>query len=163
MESPAAEVEHYLYPGLIYAQKGTCFVTTVLGSCISVCLWDPVTKTGGINHFMLPLWNGDGLPSPKYGNIAIRKLIEKMLALGCRKHDLKPKIFGGGAVIQTSCGLLNVGERNIVMAEDMLADENIPIISREVGGNYGRRLIFCTATGNVLLKKIPKTSFLNYQ
>ncbi len=154
METPIAKAEHYLYPGLIFAQQETCMVTTVLGSCISVCLWDPVAKAGVINHYMLPLWNGDGLPSPKYGSVAIPKLIERVMANGSRKEDLKAKVFGGGAIIQTSCGLLNVGERNITLAEDMLADENIPIISKDVGGNYGRRLIFCTASGEVLMKKV---------
>ncbi|MBF0558651.1 MAG: chemotaxis protein CheD [Nitrospirae bacterium] len=154
MGTRTVEVDYYLYPGLIFAQKEMCMVTTVLGSCVSVCLWDPVYNTGGINHYMLPLWNGEGLPSPKYGNIAIRKLIEKMMALGCRKENLKAKVFGGGAVLQTSGGLLNVGERNIILAEDILAEEKIPIISRDVGGSQGRKLIFCTGSGTVLVKKI---------
>jgi len=151
------QIDYYLYPGLIFAQKEACIITTVLGSCISVCLWDPVSKTGGINHYMLPLWNGEGLPSPKYGNIAIRKLIEKMLTLGCQKENLQAKVFGGGAVLETSSGLLNIGERNIMLAEDMLGDVNIPIISKGVGGNHGRKLIFFTGTGEVLVKKIRQT------
>src|SRR5208337_2330068 len=150
------QIDYYLYPGLIFAQKEACIITTVLGSCISVCLWDPVSKTGGINHYMLPLWNGEGLPSPKYGNIAIRKLIDKMLALGCKKENLQAKVFGGGSVLETSCGLLNVGERNITLAEDMLSDEKIPIVSKAVGGNYGRKLVFCTGAGEVLVKKIQR-------
>ncbi len=152
--SAKIEVDFYLYPGLLFAQKEACMITTVLGSCVSVCLWDPVSNTGGINHYMLPLWNGEGLPSPKYGNIAIQKLIEKMLALGCKKANLKAKVFGGGAVLQTSGGLLNVGERNITLAEDMLGDERIPIISKDVGGTQGRKLIFCTGSGEVLMRKI---------
>lgn len=132
-------------------------MTTVLGSCIAVCLWDSIANIGGINHYMLPLWNGEGLPSPKYGNIAIKKLIEKMQSLGCRKENLKAKVFGGGAVMQTSGGLLNVGERNIMLAEDMLADEKIPIISKDLGGDYGRKIIFCTSSGTVLMKKIRQS------
>jgi chemotaxis protein CheD len=157
MQTQTVQIDYYLYPGLIFAQKEACMVTTVLGSCISVCLWDPVSRTGGINHYMLPLWNGEGLPSPKYGNIAIRKLIDKMLALGCKKENLQAKVFGGGAVLQTSSGLLNVGERNIALAEDMLGDEKIPIISRAVGGSYGRKLVFCTGAGEVLVKKIQRS------
>ncbi len=157
MRIQTAQIDYYLYPGLLFAQKDMCMVTTVLGSCVSVCLWDPVLNIGGINHYMLPLWNGEGLPSPKYGSVAIPKLIEKMLALGCRKENLKAKVFGGGAVMQISSGLLNVGERNIILAEDTLADENIPIISKDVGGNHGRKLIFCTGSGTVLVKKIRRT------
>jgi len=157
MGTETVQIDYYLYPGQIFAQKDMCMVTTVLGSCISVCLWDPVLNTGGINHYMLPLWNGEGLPSPKYGSVAIPKLIGKMLSMGSKKENLKAKVFGGGSVIQTSSGLLNVGERNIMLAEDMLADENIPIISKDVGGNRGRKLIFCTGTGVVLMRKIQRS------
>ena len=100
MEVKEAEKTHFLYPGALYAQKGECVVSTILGSCVSVCLWDPLLKIGGINHYMLALWNGEGLPSPKYGNIAITKLIEKMLSLGRRKGDLKAMVFGGGEVLE---------------------------------------------------------------
>ncbi len=129
-------------------------VTTLLGSCISVCLWDPVSKTGGINHYALPLWNSRGRPSPKYGNIAILKLIEKMLVLGCKKEDLKAKVFGGGAVIKTYGERLNVGDQNIMLAQDILSIERIAIISSDVGGDCGRKLIFNTGTGEVLMRRI---------
>lgn len=103
---------------------------------------------------MLALWNGEGLPSPRYGNVAIIKLIEKMLDLGCSKDRLKAKVFGGAAVLQGSSGLMSVGERNIIVAEDILADEGIPIISKDVGGNLGRKIIFYTDTAEILLKRI---------
>jgi chemotaxis protein CheD len=103
---------------------------------------------------MLALWNGEGLPSPKYGNIAITKLIEKMLVMGSSRQNLKAKVFGGAAVIKSTSGMLNVGARNIILAEDMLRDERIPIISKDVGGSLGRKLLFNTETGSVLLRKI---------
>ncbi|MBZ0156477.1 MAG: chemotaxis protein CheD [Alphaproteobacteria bacterium] len=146
--------EHYLYPGMLFASPQPHTVTTVLGSCISVCLWDPVLRVGGINHYMLALWNGEGLPSPKYGNIAIPKLIEKMLAMGSRKENLQAKVFGGAAVIQASNGLMNVGERNIILAEDMLQEEQIPVVGIDVGGHLGRKLLFHTESGEVFLKKL---------
>ncbi len=145
---------YYLHPGNLIASNEGRTVTTVLGSCISVCLWDPVLRSGGINHYMLALWNGEGLPSPKYGNIAITKLIEKMLVMGSSRQNLKAKVFGGAAVIKSSSGMLNVGARNIILAEDMLRDEKIPIISKDVGGSLGRKLLFNTETGSVLVRKI---------
>ncbi|MDH4028946.1 MAG: chemotaxis protein CheD [Nitrospirota bacterium] len=149
--------EHFLYPGTLFAKKGEYTVSTILGSCVSVCLWDPVLKFGGINHYMLPLWNGEGLPSPKYGNIAISKLIENMLGLGCKKSNLKAKVFGGGEVLNSSGGILNISARNIELAWELLKEEGIPIISSEVGGNQGRKLIFNTESGTVLLRKVQKT------
>jgi chemotaxis protein CheD len=157
METVISKKEHYLYPGALFAQKGEYIVTTILGSCVAVCLWDPVLNIGGINHYMLALWNGEGLPSPKYGNIAITKLIEKMLGLGSRKENLKAKVFGGGEVLQSSSGILNVSQRNIELAKKMLEEEKIPILSSDLGGNQGRKLKFNTETGKVLLKKIKKT------
>lgn len=157
MEVKKVEKTHFLYPGALYAQKGECVVSTILGSCVSVCLWDPVLKIGGINHYMLALWNGEGLPSPKYGNIAITKLIEKILSLGSRKGDLKAKVFGGGEVLESSCGILNISKRNIELAKEMLQNENIPVVASDVGGNLGRKLIFNTETGKVLVRKVAKT------
>ncbi len=60
------ENTHYLHPGNLFAHRTPHIVTTILGSCVAVCLWDPINNIGGINHYMLPLWNGEGLPVPKY-------------------------------------------------------------------------------------------------
>ncbi|KJR41267.1 chemotaxis protein CheD [Candidatus Magnetoovum chiemensis] len=154
-------MEHFLYPGTLFAQKEPYTITTILGSCVAVCLWDPIFKYGGMNHYLLPLWNGDGIPSPKYGNIAIQKLIERMMYLGSNKKNIKAKVFGGGSVIQNTSGLLNVGERNIMIAEDMLAEEGIPVLASNTGGNQGRKIILTTDTCSVLLKKIKKVSIEN--
>ncbi|MBF0567278.1 MAG: chemotaxis protein CheD [Nitrospirae bacterium] len=150
--------EHFLYPGTLYADKDATAVTTILGSCVAVCFWDMVLKVGGMNHYLLPLWNGEGLPTPKFGNIAITKLLEKMLSFGCMKKNLQAKVFGGAALMASSSGLLNVGERNILIAEDVLSDEGIRIISSDVGGNQGRKMIFQTDTGGVLMKKVKKSA-----
>ncbi len=143
---------HYLLPGNIFAHQDEYTVTTVLGSCVSICLWDSAHKLGGINHFMLPLWNGDGLASPRYGNIAIAKLIEKMLELGAERNNLKAKVFGGGDVLNVTSTFMNIGARNVVLAGDILRDEKIPIISADTGGKNGRKLLFNTRTGIVLVK-----------
>ncbi|MBF0620654.1 MAG: chemotaxis protein CheD [Magnetococcales bacterium] len=143
----------FLLPGQLFAEAGEFRITTVLGSCIAVCLYDSTTKYGGMNHFKLPLWNGDGLPSPKFGNIAITKLTEKMEFIGCQRRNLKAKVFGGGAVIQNSSGLLNVGERNIQAARDVLAELRIPVVANDVGGNASRKILFNTIDGSILMKK----------
>jgi chemotaxis protein CheD len=148
---------HFLYPAAIFASKTPHLVTTILGSCVAVCLYDPVVKIGGINHFMLPLWNGQGLASPKYGNIAIEKLIEKMSSLGCEPTRLQAKVFGGGEVIQSNVSQFNIGERNIRIAYDMLEEYKIPIVGQSVGGKYGRKILFNTETFEVKQKIIQKS------
>lgn len=150
------EQTHYLLAGSLFAHEERHLVTTVLGSCVSVCLWDQALRQGGINHFMLPFWNGEGLASPKYGNIAIVKLIEKMLGLGSARRDLRAKVFGGGVVLNVTNPFMNIGERNAQLAEDLLAAENIPILSADTGGNVGRKLIFNTETGVVMVKKLSR-------
>lgn len=147
---------HYLLPGSLFAHADGHIVTTVLGSCVSVCLWDPLLKIGGINHYMLPLWNGEGLASPKYGNIAISKLIAKMLDLGCERRNLRAKMFGGSEMFKTTNALMNIGERNIVLAEDILREEKIPILVSDVGGKAGRKIIYHTETGGVLMKRLSQ-------
>lgn len=141
---------HFLFPSALFAEKDPHRVTTVLGSCVAVCLYDPVTMKGGINHFMLPLWNGEGLASPKYGNIAIEKLIEKMVSIGCKKSNLQAKVFGGGNVIKSAHPDYAIGKRNIELAFTMLKDEGINIVASSTGGNCGRKIIFNTYTGEVL-------------
>jgi chemotaxis protein CheD len=147
---------HYLMAGNLFVHASPHRVTTVLGSCVSVCLWDSALRFGGMNHFMLPFWNGEGLASPKYGNIAIAKLIERMEDLGAERRSLRAKVFGGGVVLHVTNSFMNIGERNILLAEDTLKNEGIPVVSSDTGGNVGRKLIFDTGTGMVLVKKLSR-------
>lgn len=147
---------HFLYPAALFASKTPHMVTTILGSCVAVCMYDHVLHIGGINHYMLPLWNGQGLASPKYGNIAIEKLLDKMLSLGCNKNNLQAKVFGGGEVIQTYNAQFYIGARNIKLAFDMLEELKIPIVGKSVGGKLGRKILFNTETFEVKQKYIEK-------
>jgi chemotaxis protein CheD len=148
---------HFLYPAELFVSKSPYQVNTILGSCVSVCLFDPVLQIGGINHYMLPYWNGQGLASPKYGNIAIDRLTDKMISLGCNKNNLKAKIFGGGEVIETNIVQFHIGQRNIEVARTMLEDLKIPILSSSLGGKLGRKIEFYTSTGDVRQKYVQKT------
>lgn len=145
---------HYLLPGNLFAHRDPYMVSTVLGSCISIILLDQINRVSGINHYMLPLWNGEGLPTPKYGNIAIAKLIEKMISLGADKKNMKAKVFGGSTLHGNPKGLLDIGNRNIEISRDYLYAEDIPILVSDVGGNRGRKLIFNMATGGVKIKML---------
>jgi len=140
---------HFLYPAALFVSREPHKVSTILGSCVAVCLYDPVLKYGGINHFMLPFWNGQGLASPKYGNIAIERLVEKMISLGSNKSNIKAKVFGGGEVIETNISQFHIGERNIKLAIEMLEDLRIPVVAKSVGGKLGRKIEYSTETGEV--------------
>lgn len=144
---------HYLYPGTIFVHRQPHRVTTVLGSCVSVCLWNKTAGLGGMNHFLLPLWNGEGLPTPKYGNVAIIKLIEKVQALSHPGDKLIAKVFGGASMWEKTDGLLAIGRRNIEFAIETLENYRIPIVSSDLGGCQGRKLIFDSGDGTVLLRR----------
>lgn len=148
---------HYLYPCTLFAHREEHVVSTVLGSCVAVCLRDPVLSVGGINHYMLPLWNGDGLPTPKYGNIAIEKLIRTLVDRGCSQDRLVAKLFGGANVIGPGEGHYTVGSRNIALAREILEREGISIAASDVGGDSGRKVIYNTRTGVVMVSKLRRT------
>jgi chemotaxis protein CheD len=152
-------LQHFLYPSTLFVSKEPYMVKTILGSCVAICLWDSVSKIGGINHYMLPNWNGNDLASPKYGNIAIEKLIERMVQLGSRRDNIQAKIFGGGDLIAVDRSAMLIGERNIRVARIILEEKNIPIIASSTGGRKGRKILFFTDSGEVRHKFIDKRTY----
>lgn len=145
----------YIQVGEFYIGIKPTEVCTILGSCVAVCLYDRLERIGGMNHYLIPLWNGKGLQSPKYGNIAIHRLIEGMVNIGCRIENFEAKVFGGGNVIDTvSQESMMVGRKNIVIAQEVLDEYRIPVTARDVGGAFGRRIMLESQTGRVLLNYI---------
>jgi chemotaxis protein CheD len=120
---------------------------------VAVCLFDETKGIGGINHYMLPFWNGNELASPKYGNIAIESLVKKLEQLGCKRTHLVAKVFGGANQLDHTLG---IGQRNIKVAVELLAELEIKIVAKSTGGQKGRKLNFNTATGEVFMKYISK-------
>ncbi|UII26818.1 chemotaxis protein CheD [Fulvivirga maritima] len=147
--------KYFLMSSAIYAERKFTIVQTVLGSCVSVCLFDAAGAFGGMNHYMLPIWKGEGLASPKYGNIAIEKLINRMLNLGAQKGNLVAKIFGGASQYGEKTNF-STARHNIQVAKDILQEHKIPIIASNVGGEKGRKILFNTITGEVFLKYVIK-------
>ena len=146
------ENHYYLMAGAIFTSKEPYWVTTVLGSCVAVCLYDTINHFGGINHFMLPYWSGQGLSSPRYGDIAISKLINEMESHGSKKNNLIAKLFGGASVLDYNHTSIAIGEKNVNVAKDILKEYNIRIVSESTGGLVGRKIIYKTATGEVYHK-----------
>ncbi len=136
-------------------------IHTILGSCVAVCLFDERQKRGGMNHFMLPFWNGKGLASPKYGNIAIERLLSRMLDAGSKRRDLIAKVFGGGDVLGLTTKDDHVGLRNAELAIRILHDEGIRLAAQSTGGEKGRKIIFYTQTGKVQQRYINRMKMHN--
>jgi len=146
------ERRFYLYPGGLWAEPFAGVITTVLGSCVSVCLWDPQTGRGGINHFVLPV--GGSMLSPRYGNHSLPLLLDKVLGLGNKRENLLAAVFGGASVLAVNLNIPRLGTRNAEVALDFLHREGIAIIRQDVGGSMGRKLTFRTADGSTLVRKL---------
>lgn len=143
----------YLHPGKLYASAEPCVVTTILGSCVAVCLWDPVLGIGGINHFLLPYGPSTGSSSERFANVAIPSLIRKLLALGGTTRNLQAKLFGGACVIESmQAADRHLGAKNVEAARRTLAAEGIPIVGDDVGGRRGRKLLFRLDDGAAWVK-----------
>ncbi len=143
--------KHFLLPGQYLVAKDPTLVSTILGSCISVCLWDPRLGVGGINHFLLP--EGDvATASMRYGNVANLTLLDKLAALGCSPKSLQSKVFGGAHTFSTGNHEASLGARNVQVAIDFLRKAGIPIVAKDVSGRFGRRILFNTGDGSATIK-----------
>jgi len=148
----AIKKPRYLYPGELFVTGEPQLVTTILGSCVSVCLWDVTRRIAGINHYLLPLWNGLGLPTPRFGDIAVSMLIERMMAQGSLRKNMVAKIFGGATMWEHGSGVYAVGERNVDLAFRTMAQEGVSVVAADVEGEAGRKIILDTETGEVTVQ-----------
>jgi chemotaxis protein CheD len=119
-------------------------LTTILGSCISACIRDPVIGVGGMNHFLLPDGNSGDREARCYGVNAMELLINDILKHGGDRRRLEAKLFGGANVV---AALTDVGSRNYAFARQFLTDEGIPIVGGDVGGELARRIQYMPANG----------------
>ena len=140
-------------------------VSTVLGSCITVCLYSLSSSYCGMNHFMLPQI-GEHYKNEKnimrtdaafYGINSMEMMMNALYKTGVRKEQLKAKVFGGGNVLKFDRTDDTVGEKNIDFVFKFLEAEKIPVTACSVGGDYARKVIFFYKTKEVLMSRISKT------
>lgn len=144
-----------LLPGEYFASGEDLVIVTVLGSCVSVCLRDPLNGIAGMNHFMLPergLGGDPASPSARYGSHAMELLINRMLALGASRERLQAKVFGGGSVLRQISAA--IGQRNVEFTLDYLATERIPLLASDVLEAFPRKIYFFPRNGRVLVKSL---------
>ena len=145
----------YLLPGELYASAERCQVTTILGSCVSVCLWDQRLHIGGMNHFLLPMWREGGGRSTRFGDLAVRELLEKMLRLGSQRKNLQAKLFGGAALFHNAKPYeTSLGAKNVEAAQMLMKQESIAIMAQDTGGSHGRKVVFNTDDGSAWSRQV---------
>jgi chemotaxis protein CheD len=146
-----------ILPGQYHAMRGPGTIATVLGSCVATCLWDPVERIAGMNHFMLPGDAGASSSpwgvSARFGVYAMEVLINEMIHLGADRRRLVAKAFGGAKVL-AGFDTLDVGARNCEFVLNFLHEEGIRLVAQDLLGASPRKLHFFPETGKVQLKKL---------
>jgi chemotaxis receptor (MCP) glutamine deamidase CheD len=138
--------------GETYASGVPSTVSTVLGSCVSACLFDPVQRVGGMNHFLLPDGGPDGGASARYGAYAMDLLINELMRLGADRSRLVAKVFGAAH----TTGSAEVSRRNREFVRQYLAREQIPVLAERLGADRGMELRFETHTGRARFRYLPQ-------
>lgn len=124
-----------------------------LGSCVGVCIYDPVSKVAGLSHVFLPYSkNPSDSTSGKFADTALVMLINELVAKGARRDYLRAKIAGGANLLEDiGDSFLDIGKQNVQAVEEILSELKIPVIFKDVGGKKGRTLWIDVATCEVYL------------
>jgi chemotaxis protein CheD len=131
-------------------------ITTLLGSCVAVCLYDPKLHLAGMNHFLLPSRTksvGDDDDVILAGDYSMEVLLNTMLSKGAQKKRMVAKAFGGGTIVTTI--LMAIGQRNAEFAQEWLDREEIPLTAKDFGGAWSRKVIFTPDGGDAFCRRLP--------
>lgn len=137
-------------------------ISTLLGSCVAVCLYDDALPIAGMNHFLLPKLTPnryiDTVPNDKHlaGDVCLAALLDELLQRGAARHRLKAKAFGGGMVIQAQAARAKpIGEMNVEFTKEWLARERIPLLASDFLGTFSRKVLLVPQNGDVYCKRMP--------
>ncbi len=153
---PAAPV--FLQAGDFHFGEAPLQLATLLGSCVTVTLWHPRRQIGGMCHFLVPSRprnTGMGLDG-HFAEEAFALFDQAIARNGCRPEEFQAKLFGGGDMFPEACTRVNVGEKNILVARDLLKRRNIPLLAEHAGGAGHRKLVFDLSNGEVQLRFADK-------
>ena len=145
----------YVHPGQVVVSEEPGVLTTILGSCVAVCLTDAKLRVGGMNHYLLPGGSVATDPATRYGKAAIRALVEEMLRRGATPPRMTAQIVGGAAVLAAFGNDVNhLGARNVAIARELLSEYGITVVAEDVLGARGRKLVFSPRDGSTRIQMI---------
>ncbi|MFY9854943.1 MAG: chemotaxis protein CheD [Terracidiphilus sp.] len=149
---PTPRHRMHVHIGDVAASRSPAIIDTLLGSCVAVCMYDPVLRSGGMNHILLPKCR-EGDKSPRYGIHAMELLINELMKLGGDRRRFVAKAFGGGNVMN-GLKMRSIGDWNAKFVREFLALERIPLVSERLGGNHAVHLYFRTDTGKATVHTV---------
>ncbi len=134
------------------SDNSTTLITSALGSCVAITIYDQVQKLGGMLHYILPE-NPGGKKKEKYADTGIKLLLEKILELNAKKKDLVAKMVGGAIMFEEFMDDIenSIGKRNVKKGKEVIKDLGIKLLSQDVGGNYGRSVKFQLSNGHIYI------------
>ncbi len=150
----SVSTHYYLKPGYIFVPDQSVDISTVIGSGVSVCIYDRKKQIGGMNHFRFPYMAQMGKTTALYGNIATTALLRMLLAQESSINNLEAQIVGGA--YHPKRKNKEIGRENIEIARKVLLKDRISITSQDVGGEKGRKVVFNTSTNDVAVLKVDR-------
>ncbi len=141
-----------IYIGDVVACAEPSVLQTLLGSCVAVCLRDPVARVGGMNHILLPGDPKEGRAS-RFGVHAMELLINALMQRGADRRRLVAKAFGAANVV-AALRSPTVGDRNAMFVREFLARERIPLVAKRLGGTQAVQIHFTTDTGRTIVHTV---------
>jgi len=143
--------KYFLHPGYIFVSPKPYVIHTVLGSCISVCIWDSKLRFGGMNHYIHPNPFKNERNS-QFGSVSVPHMIKLLVNMGGNKANFKAHIVGGAQNSNIQNCL--IGKNNVTVAEEILKENSIEIVTMDTGGDMGRKVIFDNETGEIVIYKV---------
>lgn len=131
------------------------FTCEGIGSCVSLCAFDPISKVGGMAHVMLPANSGsDQEQRPaRYAELAVQSLLDEMSALGA-KTERTLVAMAGGAQVMASSDIWNIGALNTIALKQAVDDRSLTRVAEDLGGVQGRNVTFCMGSGEIRVTTI---------
>ncbi len=146
-----------IHIGEFYASREPMVVETLLGSCVAACLYDPLNRVGGMNHFLLPRKCQDDPALARYGEYAMEMLIDRIVELGGKRFNLRAKVFGAASVLKMAETRHSVPRANERFVREFLTTHDIPLLGERMGGEHPIKVRMSTDTGKALVRAIPRT------
>ncbi|MCP4756287.1 MAG: chemotaxis protein CheD [Proteobacteria bacterium] len=154
---------YHLRPGEVFVTGESVVISTVLGSCVAVCLWDEKRRIGGMNHIVFPACRQGEALSTRFANVGTFVLYDLMKEEGAVRRLLNARVFGGASGIASFRHIagLAVGHRNIEVVQAVLNKLDIPVVGKDIGGHTGRKIFFDVRTGKIRMSRLNSYDFVS--